>query len=189
MNFTAPLFVSLMAFAAIAVSAESKPFNIEDIKTMSATVEALDVKTRMVTLRGPEGRSTTLQVSPEVRNLPQVKVGDKLVVSYYQSMDAEVKPKGTSKTLNVVDETASAAHAAPGAKPGAMVGSTATTTVVIQSVDKKNNVITFSGADGLVRSLPIKRPEAQKFVATLKQGDEVEVTYTEALAVKVEAVQ
>jgi hypothetical protein len=184
----AALFVGLATLATIA-HGDPKPLNIQDLQTMSATVEALDVATRMVTLRGTEGRSTTLQVSPDVRNLPQVRVGDKLVVQYYQSMDAEVKPKGTSKTLNVVDKTASAAHAAPGAKPGAMVGNTATTTVVIQSVDKKNHSIMFSGADGLVRSLPIKRPEAQKFVATLKQGDQVEVTYTEALAVNIEAVK
>jgi hypothetical protein len=124
-----------------------------------------------------------------VRNLPQVKVGDKLVVRYYRSMAAEIKPKGTSTTLNSVDKAAGAAAAKPGAKPGAMVGSTVKTTVVIQSVDKKNNSVMFSGGDGLVRSVTAQRPEGQKFVGTLKKGDEVEITYTEALAVNIEAAK
>jgi hypothetical protein len=188
MNLKAPLFASLMTFAAVAASAETKPLNIENVETISATVEAIDVDKRMVTLRGPEGKAATLQVSPEVRNLPQVKVGDKLVVRYYQSMDAELKPKGTSKTLGTVDQATGGARAAPGDKPGAMVGNTVTTTIVVQSVDKKNHSIMFAGADGLVRSIPLKRPEAQKFAATLKQGDEVEITYTEAVAINIEEI-
>jgi hypothetical protein len=88
--------------------------------------------------------------------------------------------------LDNVDSAQAAARAAPGAKPGAVLGSKHTTTVIIQGVDKKNHSVMFSGPDGLVRSVQVKRPEAQKFIGTLKQGDQVELTYTEALAVSVE---
>jgi Cu/Ag efflux protein CusF len=192
MNLKAPLLASLVTLVALTANLESKaaePLNIENLQTMSATVEAIDLDKRMVSLRGTEGRTATFEVAPDVRNLPQVKVGDKLVVHYYQSMAAEIKAKGTSKTLGTVDQAAGAAHAAPGAKPGAVVGSTVTTTVVIQSVDKTNHSVMFKGSDGLVRSVPVKRPEGQKFIATLKQGDEVEITYTEALAVNIEATK
>ena len=47
-------------------------------------------------------------------------------------------------------------------------------------------MLTFSGADGLVRATHIKDPKGQQFAGTLKQGDQVDLTYTEALAVSVE---
>jgi hypothetical protein len=37
--------------------------------------------------------------------------------------------------------------------------------------------------------VPVIDPAAQKFVATLKQGDLVDLTFTEALAVSVEAAK
>jgi len=38
--------------------------------TIVAVVEAVDLATRQVTLRGPEGNTETITVSDEVRNLP-----------------------------------------------------------------------------------------------------------------------
>jgi hypothetical protein len=192
MNPNACFLASLTAISALAAGTAlqaAQPLNIENLETMSATVEAVDVQTRMLSLRGTEGRMETLEVSPEVSNLPQVKVGDKLMVRYYQSMAATIKAKDTSTTLSSVDHEAAESRAQPGEKPGAMVGRKVTSTVVIHSVDKKNNSVMFSGPDGLVRSVPIKRPEAQKFVKTLKQGDQVELTYTEALAVSIEGAK
>jgi hypothetical protein len=191
MNTTASALSSLIAFAALSMAGTStaaEPLNIEDVETMSATVDAIDVEKRLVSLRGPEGTGT-YEVSPDVRNLAQVEVGDTLVVRYYRSMAAEIKPKGASTTLNAVDKSASGATAQPGSKPGGLVRSTVTTTVTIQSVDKKNKSVMFSGPDGLVRSVTAQRPEGQKFVSTLKKGDQVEMTYTEALAVSIETAE
>lgn len=192
MNFKVSILAGFAAMAGLAACAGPKatePLAMESIETISATVESIDVQKRLVSLRGPEGRSATLEVSPEVRNLEQVKVGDKLVVRYYESLAAEIKPKGTSTTLNDVAQSSAGVRAAAGAKPGAMVGSVVATTVVIQAVDKKNNMVMFSGPDGLVRNVEVKKPEAQAFAATLKKGDEVELTFTEALAVSIEAVE
>ena len=44
-----------------------------------ATVEAIDVAKREVTLKGPKGKVVPLTVAPDVRNLEQVKVGDRVV--------------------------------------------------------------------------------------------------------------
>jgi hypothetical protein len=88
-----------------------------------------------------------------------------------------------------VDTDVAAAAAAPGAKPGGVVGRTVTTTVVIQSVDKKNHSVMFSGPDSLVRSVTVERPEGQKFIATLKKGGQVEISYTEALAMSIESAK
>ena len=59
-------------------------------------------------------------------------------------------------------------------------------TVRITNVDKKNNIVSFYGSDGLARVLPVHTPQGQQFIADLKAGDEVELTYTEAVAMSVE---
>ncbi len=45
-----------------------------------AVVEQIDPITRNVTLRGPQGRTRTVQVSPDVQGLEKVKSGDEVVV-------------------------------------------------------------------------------------------------------------
>lgn len=179
-----------LAAAGAVVAADTKtaaPVSVENVHSISASVEAIDQKKRLLTLKGPEGHVETIVVPQEVRNLAQVHVGDKLVVKYHESLAAAVKPKGTSTTMNSVDQTAAAGRADPGAKPGVALGAQSVTTVTIQSVDKKLHTVTFAGGDGLVRVTTVKDPKAQKFIETLKKGDEVELTYTEALAISVEA--
>jgi len=53
-------------------------------------------------------------------------------------------------------------------------------------VDPETHVVKFYGADRMVRALKVQRPEAQAYVGNLKAGDEVIVTYTEAVAISVE---
>ncbi len=57
---------------------------------ISATVEALDVATRSVTLRGPKGNRVTLTVGDRVKNLDNVKVGDLVTAGYTESIDIAV---------------------------------------------------------------------------------------------------
>jgi hypothetical protein len=189
MKFMSMLVMSAAAIAASSVAKPARALDMESIESITAKVEAIDVGKRLLTLRGPKGRTETIEVHPDVRNLAQVKVGDQLVVRYYESIGAEIKPKGTSATLNTVEKTEGLARRVPGEKPGASVGSVTTTTVVIQSVDKKTHVVKFTAHDGHVRDVHVQDPRAREFIATLKKGDEVELTYTEALAVSIEAVK
>ena len=85
-----------------------------------------------------------------------------------------------------VEETevaAAASRAAEGEKPGAAIGAVVRTVVTIVSFDIRSNLVTFAAPDGLVRSIIVKEPEMQEFARRLKPGDEVEVTFTEALAI------
>ena len=44
----------------------------------TATVTGIDRKHNLVTIQGPEGNLAVVQVTDQVKNLPQVKVGDKV---------------------------------------------------------------------------------------------------------------
>ncbi|HEY4645441.1 MAG TPA: hypothetical protein VIH25_04075 [Steroidobacteraceae bacterium] len=161
-----------------------KPVEVEDAVQVTATVEAIDLANRLVTIRGPEGNAATLEVGPEVRNLPQVKVGDEVVVSYYAAMAAEFKKPGEG--VKGVREDVGAARAEPGERPGGIVGRQVKATVIIESVDAKSNSVSFTGPYGMLRTIAVQDPDAQAFIKKLKKGDEVELTYTEAVAISVE---
>lgn len=156
----------------------------EKLSEVSATVAAIDQESRILSLKGDDGSSTTFQVGPEVKNFPQIRVGDKVVVSYYRGIAAELQPKGTplSKKVDQLDVT-TAAEA--GTKPGGGMGSAVRATVVIQKADPNGYSVTFKRPDGTSRTLEVKSPEGQNFVAKLKKGDQVEVLYVEAVAVEV----
>lgn len=176
----------LLLLGACASSPPPEPATIENTEEVSAMVDAIDVSTRMVTLRAEDGETLTVQVSPDVQNLDQVKAGDRVVVRYYEALAAELRKRGGSGETEAPVVEAGAVRAPAGARPGAAVGTQVQQTVRIASVDKKNHIVSFFGADGLARSVPVRTPQGQEFAAKLKAGDEVELTYTEALAVSVE---
>jgi hypothetical protein len=163
------------------------PAKIENTEEVSATVEAIDVQKRLLSLVGPEGEKLTVEVAPQVRNLPQVKVGDRVVARYYSALAAELRSRGdgAGTTQAPVYETTTS-RAAEGERPAGMVGAQSHQTVRITSVDTKNNVVNFYASDGLARSVPVQTPQGKEFISKLKAGDEVELTYTEAVALSVE---
>jgi Cu/Ag efflux protein CusF len=164
-----------------------KPVEVGETVAVTATVEAIDLASRLVTIRAPEGHAVTLEVGPEVYNLPQVKVGDQVVVSYHAAVAAEFKKPGEGVTG--VQADVAAARAEPGERPGGIVGTSVKATVIIESVDAKSNTVSFTGPQGMLRTITVQNPDAQAFIKKLKKGDEVEITYTEAVAISVEPAE
>ena len=59
---------------------------------MTAVVEAINYKTRTVTLRGPQQKTVTLKVDDSVKRLNEVKKGDEIVVQRTEALAIDVKP-------------------------------------------------------------------------------------------------
>jgi hypothetical protein len=180
---------SLCALAALvcgAAAAQPEPVATEKTHTIKATVESVDAAKRLIELRKGDERRT-IQVPAEVRNFERIKVGDEVVATYYTGLAAAFKKKGESKTVGVIDSTTGKARMPEGAnRPGAAVANQITTTVVIEAVDRATHSVTFTGPAGMSRTVDVVDPKAQQFISTLQKGDEVELTYIEALAVTVE---
>ena len=179
----APL-ATLAALAILAGCATGpNPFTITEATEVRAAVTQLDLATRMITLKGPAGNEFTFEVDEAVRNLPQVRVGDNVVVRYYESIGAALRVAGdpTEATVELSD-----ARAEAGKRPGAAITDRVTIPVSIVAVDTATNVVTFYGSDKRVRTLAVRTPEGRAFIAKLKPGNEVIITFTEALAVSVE---
>ena len=189
LNWRLTLGVALLAAFSMASRAQEpghepgKPVVRTELKQVTATVEAINPSTREVTLKGPKG-PVTVQVGSEAKNFDKVHVGDKVVVSYYQGLAAQMAKGGTK-----VKEPAASTFAYPaegGTRPGGGVGQSVTQTVTIEDVDPSTNTVAFRGSDGLVHIIAVKSPQMQKFARTLKRGDNVDVTYTESIAVNVQ---
>ncbi len=160
--------------------------NISNKIEASATVTKIDAAARTFTLKTDTGEEIPLQASTAVRNLPQVKVGDRVTVSYYEAIGADMRKPGDS-TEATVDLGAGRTEA--GQRPGGVVATVQTLPVTIVSVDTNSNTVKFYGSDKQVRSITVKRPEAKAYIAKLKPNDEVIITYSEAVAIEVKPAQ
>jgi hypothetical protein len=175
-----------LTLAACASASPPKAMDpIEGEIEVSATVESIDLATRQLTLRSEAGERVTVEVDPAVQNLPQVKVGDRVVTRYRQAIGAMIATAGGEQATVDVD----AQTAKPGEKPSATASQTANIPVTIASVDIGSNVVNYYAADGVMRSITLETPQARAFAKQLKPGDKVVVTFTEAVALSVEPAE
>jgi len=177
------LSVSGLVFAGEQAPATEKPLSVkkEHVVSATATVEAIDLQKRVVTLKGPNGDVFDVTVGEQARNLPQVKVGDQVEVKYYESIALRLVKPGEG--VAGVRETETLERAKKGEKPGGMAGRQVTLTATITAIDKKKQKVTLKGPEGKTVTVKAENP---KNLAKVKVGDEVEITYTEALAISVE---
>jgi Cu/Ag efflux protein CusF len=155
----------------------------ENQVSVTARVEKLDLKARKVALRLPDGTLRNIVVPEEVRNLPQVKVGDQVVAQFYESVAFEVKPAGSEEPG--VSVASGGDRAELGAMPAAIGAQAVTVTTTITGIDKRKGTVTLTGPDGESFDVKVRNPAN---LDRVDEGDLVDITYTEALAVSVERV-
>jgi len=148
--------------------------------TISATVEALDVAKREISLKGPRGNVVAMSVDPAVRNLDKVKVGDTVTVRYVEALSLTLKKD--CKELRSATETTDAARAPAGSSPAGAVARQVEATADVVAVDPKTQTVTLKGPNRMV-DLHVPDPGQFKLI---KVGDQVHAVYTEAMAVGVE---
>ena len=148
--------------------------------SISAVVEAVDLKARTVTLRAEDGSVVTMEVTEEARNLDQVEVGDVLEAEYYESViiytqDAEG---------DLMPEAKVAAKRTPkGDKPGMAISETVTIKVVVEAINYDTRVVTLRGPEGNTMTKHVD--DRMKRLNEVKKGDEVVIQLTTAFAITV----
>jgi Cu/Ag efflux protein CusF len=150
--------------------------------TVSGTIEKIDHKTRSVTIKGENGASVDVAAPRDMTRFDELKVGDHVTASYYESVALAVVPPGaaTPATSSSMKRTPSG-----GATPGGTAVRQMTTTVTIMGLDPNTHEVTFRRANGDVRTVTVDDPTLRDKIAQMKPGDRVQVTYTEALAASI----
>ena len=176
--------VLALATPALADNAAKKPHvSRSSTKTLTATVTAVDPEARTVTLTGADGEARTFVVGPNVRNLPQVKVGDEVITQYQESLAVYVK-KADPGTPLADPTTAEAATRAPlGDKPAGSVAKTTVITTTVTAINKAAGTVTLKGPKGNSQTIKVKDPHSLEGVSI---GDTVTAEYSEAVAVAVQ---
>ena len=171
---------ALVAALCAGCASEPKPI-VERSKLISdtATVEAIDVATRQLTLKGSDGRVATFDVDQQVRNLPQVQVGDHVVVDYIEGVAVYIVKPGTPPSVEV-EQAADVAK--PGDKPGIAGAHRITLVAVVEEIDENAPSVTLRGPNGHPLEIKVSDPDNLKKV---RVGETVQITYTQALAVSV----
>ncbi len=152
-----------------------------DVTTVTAKIVAVDQATRMVTLRGPMGREVTLHAGPQVKNLAQVKAGDNLVIRYAEALTVSLDKNidGRSKTVT----TTGPVTAPAGSMPAAAEAKQTRIVANVDRVDAATQHILVQGPEGRYVEVKVKDPAIMK---TIKAGDKIVLTYTEAVLLDVQ---
>lgn len=163
-----------------AVKTEPGRVTVAEAVQVTASVEAIDKAKRLISLKGPEGNVFVVQAGPDVKNFDQIKVGDVVAARYVEALTLQLKPGGGQIRERVEREDAVAAK--PGERPGAAVGRQVTVIADVIAVDAKKQSVRLRGPQRMV-DLKVKDPNQFKLI---KVGDQVEATFTEAVALAVE---
>ena len=147
---------------------------------LTATITAIDNATRDVTLKGPQGNEMTVTADPEVKNFANMKVGDQVNIEYLEALTLELKKGGGLIVQRT--EKAGAAGAKPGERPAGAGGRQVTIVADVVDVNAAKQMITLRGPK---RTVELSIPDPAQFKRVAK-GDQIEATYTQAVAVAVE---
>ena len=177
------LVVGIMA-AAVLVSmartamAQSKTIRSE-MRTETATVEAIEASTRTVTLKKPDGTFVKTVAGPDIKRFAELKVGDKVNVRYYENVIVRVKQPGEPDVASGAKGTTGSEQVLPGGTRAKQVTITAT----ITAIDPNAPSVTFTGPNGWKYTSKVQDTAA---LAKVKVGDKVDIVWTEAMLVSVE---
>lgn len=163
-------------------SAENeRPGAVEgELVVIEAKVKAVDAKHRVVTLKFADGSTNEIKCGPEVRNFPQIRVGDDVRLEFLETVELFVTPPQGKPKADAVDVVE---RAPAGGKPGIVEVDTVEVSANVESIDYASRVVKLRGPEGKLFTLKAG-PEIER-LDEVKKGDTVVARLTEAVSVRV----
>jgi antitoxin (DNA-binding transcriptional repressor) of toxin-antitoxin stability system len=147
--------------------------------TLSGTVETIDHARRVVNIKTPDGKFQTIDVPESAKRFDEVKVGDKVSITYNNTVSARLKPPGEP----AVNTATTSSTAGQGERPGGTAAVERTMTATISAIDKSASSITFTGPNGWKYSRRVVDPTV---LDKIKAGDQVDITWDTNVTVAVQ---
>jgi hypothetical protein len=185
-GFGVLLALSTPAFAQDTAKKDSKKPEViyTDVYEVTATVEVVDVKKRILILKAPSGDLMELDVDKSVKNFNQIKAGDEVFVEYLESVGIQVRNPTTGTQTSALGVVKVAPE---GGKPGVYDVEAAQVVAKVEAINYLTRIITLKGPKG--NSVTFQVDRSVKNFWHIKKGDEVVVDYVEALAITVQTPQ
>jgi len=150
----------------------------EVYQLVDAVVTKVDSKTRTVTLKDKDGTVTNFVAGPEIKNFPQIKVGDRLTVTHELAVVIELL-KVNNQGIRSEVQTTSQTSAPLGSKPASVISNTTTIIATVISIDRQKLTISVKGPKGKPDIYRIKNAALLKDIAV---NDEVKIVLYDAMA-------
>ena len=150
----------------------------EVYQLVDAVVTKVDSKTRTVTLKDKDGTVTNFVAGPEIKNFPQIKVGDRLTVTHELAVVIELL-KVNNQGIRSEVQTTSQTSAPLGSKPASVISNTTTIIATVIGIDRQKLTILVKGPKGKPDIYRIKNAALLKDIAVT---DEVKIVLYDAMA-------
>ena len=172
-----------LAFASAAFAqapAKMLPLAAE-VAVLTATVDSVDVKNRIVVLKDANGNLAQMNVAKSVNDLDKVKKGDVFVVEHAQAIAVGLTAaaKGSKPSVSGVRSVTVAGKGS--AKPFEETTDTIYATVKITTIDAKTRIVTFTLPSG--EKQKVKVDQAVLGLEKFKAGDDVMVEFVDDTAI------
>jgi hypothetical protein len=143
--------------------------------TSSATIEKIDKTNGLVTLKDTQGRMFEVKPGPDI-DMNKLHAQDRVTATYYEEVAVAIQ-KAPQGGPSMTEKRAVGTGAAE---------RQATVTARIVSVQPKDNTVTIRTPKGYTHMLKVNDPALQGQLTQIKPGDNLEVTYTQAVAVSLQ---
>jgi hypothetical protein len=156
---------------------------VSQLMTETATVQAIDLAKREVTLKGELGDIETVVVSDEVKRLDEIKVGDTVTAKYYIGITAELRAPTAAEKAEPFKVIEGTGRTPAGSTPGAGAMRAIRVVATVEGLDRPTQTVTLKGPGGRYFKLRVADPT---ILEKPRLGDTVVFTAAEALAVSIE---
>ena len=148
-----------------------------EMRVVTGTVEKIDLTARILTIKTATDYEE-ISVPATVKNFSNVTVGDKLTLRYYDNVVLILKKPGEA-AVDRRTETVT-----PGiAGTSGTLAKQRTITATITAIDEQAPSVSFKGPRGGTFTSPVRDRAA---LSKVKIGDQVEITWTDAVLVSLE---
>ncbi|QHG64960.1 hypothetical protein [Pseudomonas putida] len=174
---------TLMSAATITVQAAEIPIGSEALESHVKTqVTAIDLDNRQVTVKGPNDKDVTLQLTEKAKALPNLKVGDNVDI-YVTRAIAYVLNSNVGGAPKASEESGTIRATKDNPNPGGEAFRQVRVTSQIKKIDLKTHEVTLLPPEGKLQVVKVENPDLQKRMKNLKVGQTVDAIYTEVLRV------
>jgi hypothetical protein len=142
--------------------------------TITARIENINKENRTVTLRDPDGHMVTVRVPETFERFSALRVGDTVTARYTEAMALAVGKPGEAAPEPSTEEYASRSDE----MPGGVMARRMSEQVTVMDIDHEEGILSVKMPDGSLNTLQVG--DKQKLEG-LQPGDQINVTYTEAL--------
>lgn len=186
--FCCLIFVALALPAMAAEKTETEMPAITEVRTrvVTATVVTIDYTTRKMTLKGDEGNVADIEISPRVKNIKQVKAGDRVKVEFIETVAISARKSDGSKPGDKLsNEIVTVTR--PGSKPVKVSVRVEEIITVVEAIDSEKRVINLKLPGGGVQTYFV--PRKYEHLDNVKKGDQVVVRLSQSICIKLTKIR